>query len=44
MSKLKIQNIWHWGLGFDLSFELRALALATSRKEINALGWAGLSK
>jgi hypothetical protein len=26
MSKLKIQNIWPWGLGFDLAFELRALA------------------
>jgi hypothetical protein len=26
MTKFKIQNIWHSGLGFDLAFELGVLA------------------
>ncbi|MEJ2723480.1 MAG: hypothetical protein P8175_02310 [Deltaproteobacteria bacterium] len=37
MSKLKIQNLWHWGLGLDFASELRALAFEISAKQINAL-------
>jgi hypothetical protein len=44
MSKLKIQNIWHWGLGFDLAFELRALAFDAYAKPDNKLGRPTLIK
>jgi hypothetical protein len=26
MSKLKVQNLWHWGFGLDLAFGIWALA------------------
>jgi len=44
MSKLKVQEIWHWGLGLDLAFELGALAFELYGKSRKALGPASLIK
>jgi hypothetical protein len=41
MSKLKVQNIWHWGFVLDLAFELGALAFDHYGKPIAAAGAAG---
>jgi hypothetical protein len=41
-SKLKVQNIWHWGLGLDLAFEIGALAFDPYGKARTAAGAAGL--
>jgi hypothetical protein len=42
MSKLKIRNIWHWGFGFDLAFELGVLAFGIQDQTRTVAGAATL--
>jgi hypothetical protein len=42
MSKLEIQNIWHWGFGFDLAFELGILAFGIQDQTRTVAGAATL--
>jgi hypothetical protein len=43
MTKLKIQNIWHWGFGFHLLAPLNAKPIQLGAFELWALAFESLS-